>query len=84
MPTYTYKCGYCEHEFDEVRSISEMREPELEACIKCHQRKIQKVITSAPRLTSSVNLKNKIPHAFKDRLREIKKDRAGTNIDHLI
>lgn len=83
MPSYTYKCDYCKTQFDEVRSISERHLPEQEPCSHCHQRKIFKVVGS-PMLVTSVNVTNKIPHSFKDRLREIKKDRAGTNIDHLI
>ena len=35
MPTYTYRCQECDHEFEKLLSISRMEEPEGEPCPSC-------------------------------------------------
>lgn len=83
MPTYTYRCKDCEHPFERILSISEMNTPTTEPCPECGKLNVGKTITGTS-IVAGVDTKNKIPHQFKDLLREIKKDRANTNVDHLI
>lgn len=40
MPTYTYECRACEHEFDAIHRMSER----LWRCPKCKKRKLEKKI----------------------------------------
>tara|TARA_Y100001973_G_C5204866_1_gene340689 strand:+ start:2177 stop:2425 length:249 start_codon:yes stop_codon:yes gene_type:complete len=35
MPTYSYKCDACDHEFSEIHRISEMNKPTKEPCPEC-------------------------------------------------
>lgn len=37
MPSYDYRCGKCEHSFEEYRSISERDAPCRSKCPKCSQ-----------------------------------------------
>jgi len=41
MPTYQYKCSECEHEFEELQSMS--AKP-LRKCPKCKKRKLVRLI----------------------------------------
>jgi len=86
MPIYEYQCSTCENTFSRILSMDNMNKPITEPCPECSSiDTVKKVILQAPSLTAAVNVTNKIPHHFKDKLREIKKDRAvGGNLDHLI
>lgn len=35
MPTYSFKCDSCDHEFDTIRKIAERESPESEPCPAC-------------------------------------------------
>jgi|TARA_B110000977_G_scaffold58461_1_gene79481 putative FmdB family regulatory protein len=43
MPTYTYKCDKCDHQFDQIQKIT--ADP-LKACPSCKDEKLRKIITS--------------------------------------
>jgi putative FmdB family regulatory protein len=45
MPTYSYRCSNCGHEFDIEQKIKD--EP-LKTCPHCHFDYLNKIITSAP------------------------------------
>jgi len=42
MPTYTYKCKECEHQFDILQKISEDK---LTDCPECEKKSLEKIIT---------------------------------------
>jgi len=42
MPTYSYRCKSCGHDFDRVQKISE--EP-IRECPKCKKTELKKVVT---------------------------------------
>ena len=42
MPTYSYKCGACGHQFDIIQKISEDK---LKQCPKCDKLQLSKIIT---------------------------------------
>ena len=44
MPSYTYHCDKCEHEFEKYQTFSE--EP-LRVCPKCHEKALRKVYKPA-------------------------------------
>ncbi len=50
MPTYSYKCEECQHEFDAFQKISE--EP-IKECPECTDGKLNKVFKSAPNFSLS-------------------------------
>lgn len=41
MPTYTYKCDECGHEFEEIQSFSA---PTVSKCPSCGKKKARRVI----------------------------------------
>lgn len=43
MPTYTYKCESCEHQFD---AFQRMSDPKLTDCPECEKVSLVKIITS--------------------------------------
>ena len=43
MPTYTYKCDKCDHQFDQIQKIT--ADP-LKACPSCKDEKLRKIITA--------------------------------------
>lgn len=73
MPTYSYKCGDCGHSFDAFKKIADREEPET--CPNCHKTDTAKRILTAAKIVSGVvnNINTKVPEAFKDKLREVKK-----------
>lgn len=44
MPTYTYKCGGCGHQFDIRQKMSDDR---LKNCPECNEPQLDKIITSS-------------------------------------
>lgn len=42
MPTYTYKCDECEHQFDIRQSMSDDK---LTTCPECEKESLSKIIT---------------------------------------
>lgn len=45
MPTYTYRCNECNHQFDIKQR---MTDDKLEVCPKCMAVPIERIITHAP------------------------------------
>lgn len=43
MPTYTYRCEQCNHEFEERQSI---KDDALTECPECKEPKLKRVITA--------------------------------------
>lgn len=43
MPTYTYKCESCEHQFDAFQRMSDAK---LTDCPECEQKALVKIITA--------------------------------------
>ena len=43
MPTYTYKCNKCEHQFDIRQSMSD---DNLTTCPKCKEEELRKLINA--------------------------------------
>lgn len=43
MPTYTYKCEKCEHQFDIIQRMSDEK---LKECPSCKELKLEKIITA--------------------------------------
>lgn len=43
MPTYTYKCNECEHQFDIIQKISEDK---LTDCPECEKKALEKIISA--------------------------------------
>jgi putative FmdB family regulatory protein len=41
MPTYQYRCGACQHEFEELQS---MKEDPLTKCPKCKKKKLNRLM----------------------------------------
>lgn len=52
MPTYTYKCSDCEHQFDIRQKISDDK---LTTCPECEKESLSKIITA----TGGFELKGK-------------------------
>lgn len=44
MPTYTYKCERCSHQFEKLQKIS--AEP-LKSCPECKTERLKKIITAS-------------------------------------
>lgn len=42
MPTYTYKCKECEHQFDVMQKMSDDK---LKDCPECEKESLEKIIT---------------------------------------
>jgi len=45
MPTYTYRCSNCKHQFDMVQKFSD---PPIERCPNCRRKAVHKVLHSPP------------------------------------
>ena len=81
MPTYTYKCDLCQHQFEAIRTIANMMEPTNELCPACGESGGVRKLIDAPKTVSGVgSMQNKAPDVFKDRLKEIKKAHPGGNL----
>lgn len=72
MPTYSYKCNICEHEFDSIQKISNMDVPTHEPCPECAG-EVVRCVTSCRVVGFVGSSQLKTPDGFKDRLKEIKK-----------
>lgn len=85
MPVYTYKCEKCGAGFEEILPISERNKPTEAPCKECGvEGFVGKTILTTPAISSGVNVTNKVPHWMKDKMRQIKKDRATNGMDHLL
>jgi len=43
MPVYEYRCGACEHEFEEWQKMSD---PPIKTCPRCKKKKVEKLISA--------------------------------------
>jgi len=43
MPTYTYRCDACKHEFEQQQKITDEA---LKECPECHESKLKRLITN--------------------------------------
>lgn len=77
---YTYQCKSCKEEFDRLLSIARMHEPELEACPKCLELSVTKIMNKTAMLQFEVNM-TKPTGEFRELLQQIKKNNKGSTID---
>lgn len=47
MPTYSFQCDICRHEFDRILTMSARNQPMEENCPSCGELSVKKIITSA-------------------------------------
>ena len=84
MPRYDYQCGQCQHTFTQMRSISERKNPESEACPSCGVvGNVQQKIFSAPLSIDSVALGGVVEGSggFKEVLKGIHDRTPGSQIN---
>jgi putative FmdB family regulatory protein len=82
MPTYEYQCEKCEHYFTLFTSMSNMLGPEAEACPKCAEMKVKKVMLTAPALGDPVRLGFRRPDGgFQEVLQKIHQNVPGSNLN---
>ena len=81
MPTYNYKCEKCEHEFEEMLSISRRKEPTEVPCERQLHRAAPicggeiKMKTVAPGIGDPLKMGLKKPDGrYVEKLKEIKKN----------
>ena len=73
MPTYTYRCEKCEHDFERFRSIADMHLPTTEPCPDCQaEGTVIKTIGGASAIGDPVRLGlRKHDNGFKEVLQRI-------------
>lgn len=73
MPTYSYKCEKCNHDFEQFHSIANMHLPTNQPCPSCQEEgTVIKTIGGAPSLGDPVRLGiRKIDGGFKEVLQRI-------------
>jgi len=55
MPTYTYKCKECEHDFTKICKIADRKRPLEEPCPACQaEGSVDQTILSAPGLNAEI------------------------------
>ena len=80
MPYYDYICVKCETEFEKSVPIAQREEPTEEPCSSCGGKVNRKF--STPYVGDPWNFARKKPdEGFKDRLREMKRNHRGSNIN---
>lgn len=84
MPVYDYKCHSCEHEFTEMKKISEYDLPCKEPCPECGKIDVHRHITEAPShaksgMTGKTHFRK--PDDFNHLLTKMKKFYKGNKID---
>lgn len=75
MPTYSYRCGSCGHEFSTILRMTQINEPEQKPCEECGEENIKNVICT-PRISYSTNPGMTVSDNFTSRLREIKQSKG--------
>ena len=83
MPTYQYKCTKCDIEFEEIHRIADRNitceNPEnYGTCNPCD---IQIVPQSPSQLSMRDSFRRHTSDGWKDRLKEIKRQNPGSNLD---
>lgn len=83
MPTYVYRCGSCEVEFEKYCPISMRNKPLDEPCPDCRSEGSVKQVIGAPKIVSGVKgLSGNTPSGFKEVLKSIdNKYGKHSNID---
>lgn len=83
MPNYEYKCDKCEHYFEKILSIPNMKQPEEEPCPNCGEVQVKKVIFSAPALGDPVRLGIRRPDGgFKEVMQKIESNNRGNTLSN--
>ncbi len=73
MPTYSYGCSDCGHEFDATHKIDDRKIPVESDCPECGKKSVKQFISGA-NVCSSVRLGiTKAPSEVRERLNHIKK-----------
>jgi putative FmdB family regulatory protein len=73
MPNYDYRCGACDHRFEEFHLIKDRKKPCKAACPQCGEVKVEQFIASAPVLIDPVRLGVRRPDGgFKEVISKIK------------
>ena len=83
MPTYSYQCSKCDHEWDTVLKIAELDNPLSEPCVKCKEEGGVKKIIGLSSIGDPVALGVRKPDStFKQAMERVKKHHpAGTYKD---
>jgi putative FmdB family regulatory protein len=82
MPRYNYRCVECEHTWEEDHTIAERDIPTGKPCPKCGKPAIEKYLPSTTGLCYTAESgRPKTSDAFKDILRNIKKQHRGSQIN---
>ncbi len=83
MPYYNYICTKCNHEWEELRKISEMNIPIESPCPSCNENgNIETRIYGAPGFGDPVKMGfNKPSSDFRDLLRNVHKKTPGSQLD---
>lgn len=82
MPTYTYKCSACSTVFERILRMADNKLPETEDCPECGSKTVKQIVAGSFRLTTPISLgRQKPPSWFNERLRQIKKDHPGSNMN---
>lgn len=76
MPTYSYKCKDCGHEFEKFLKIAEREKPTNNPCLECGLMTVEMQV-GAPAYTGE-NLK--VDGGFKELMKEMKKNVYGNNL----
>ncbi len=73
MPTYTYRCEKCSHDFESIRRIADMHLPTQQPCPSCQEQgTVIKTIVGAPAMGDAVRLGvRKVDNGFKEVLQRI-------------
>lgn len=79
MPTYSYKCKTCLHEWDESHSMADRKIPESEECPMCFLPGTVYQKIGSPKLLYTVDGSLKTTDNFNSRLKEIKKKSGSGN-----
>jgi putative FmdB family regulatory protein len=77
MPTYTYKCEFCENEFERVLKVDQRKDPESKPCPHCNKYgDVKQIITAGARLAYPTP---KPPEDWKSFTNKLKKNNPGSD-----
>lgn len=66
MPTYSFKCFKCEHEFTARKKIAERRVPTTESCPDCGAEGTVESVIACSHTVSGVEITDKRPDGWKE------------------
>lgn len=83
MPIYEYQCSECEHKFEKIKPIRDMKVPESEPCPNCgeHFAVKQKVFTPQIWADAARMGVKTTDNGFKEVLSRIHEKSPGSNLD---